>query len=117
MGLFGGLFGGSTSLTGPPVILFGVNQSWQHETFRANLILYGALTFSATLFVFGRLGLLVPSTLRVAAAAVPSVILGFILGLRLKPYLSEWRHTRLALGLSLLGGLLAFADGLRMWLL
>ena len=29
VGFMGGVFGGSTSLYGPPVILFGVNQTWE----------------------------------------------------------------------------------------
>lgn len=111
VGFVGGVFGGSTSLYGPPVILFGVNQTWEQETFRANLIFYGAVTLVVTLFIFGRYGLLVPSTLRLAGVALPSVVLGFIGGVKLKPFVSSRNYRRLALGVSLLGGLLALVDG------
>jgi uncharacterized membrane protein YfcA len=111
VGFSGGVCGGSTSLIGPPVILFGVNQTWERETFRANLIFYGAVTLVATLFIFGRFGLLVPSTLKVAVVALPAVILGFFGGVKLRPFLSHRGFRQLALGLSLLGGLLSLADG------
>ena len=40
VGLTSGILGGSTSLNGPPVMLFYANQGLPKESFRANLVVY-----------------------------------------------------------------------------
>ena len=40
VGVVSGIINGATSMGGPPVVLFGVNQSWPKEQFRANLLGY-----------------------------------------------------------------------------
>ena len=43
VGFLSGLLGGSTGISGPPVILYGLNQKWDKNAFRANLLTYFAI--------------------------------------------------------------------------
>jgi len=43
VGFLSGLLGGSTGISGPPVILYGLNQKWEKKTFRGNLLAYFAI--------------------------------------------------------------------------
>lgn len=43
IGFLSGLLGGSTGISGPPVILYGLNQKWEKKTFRSNLLTYFAI--------------------------------------------------------------------------
>ena len=43
VGFLSGLLGGSTGISGPPVILYGLNQKWDKNAFRGNLLTYFAI--------------------------------------------------------------------------
>ena len=43
VGFLSGFLGGSTGISGPPVILYGLNQKWEKKAFRGNLLTYFAI--------------------------------------------------------------------------
>jgi len=40
IGFLSGFLGASTGISGPPVILYGINQKWEKKIFRSNLLTY-----------------------------------------------------------------------------
>ena len=106
-GLLSGIMGGATGMSGPPVILFGLNQGWKHPVLRANLIGYfAAKQLLVVLFLTG-FGILNAGTLVLGMAALPGMALGYLGGIRLKDRVS-YRHFRtLAFCLVGAGGLVA----------
>ena len=61
-GAMSGLMGGATGMSGPPVILFGLNQGWQVAALRANLIGYFAAKNLLSLAFLAEFGVLAPGT-------------------------------------------------------
>ena len=43
IGFLSGFLGASTGISGPPVILYGLNQKWEKKAFRGNLLTYFAI--------------------------------------------------------------------------
>lgn len=106
-GLVSGIMGGATGMSGPPVILFGLNQGWPHVALRANLIGYFAAKHVLSLVLLREFGILDRHALLLGAASLPGMVLGYAAGMRLKDHVSQ-RHFRiLAFVLVLAGGLLA----------
>ena len=112
VGLISGVLAGSTSMLGPPVILFGVNQDWDKESLRANLIGYAFFLLLAAVVVSQRFGLITSSVVQICLVASAPIFLGFIVGVKLKRKVSQRLFRRLALFLALFGGLLSLTDGL-----
>lgn len=80
VGVVSGLLTGSTSMGGPPVVLFGVNQAWAKEGFRANLIAYFILTNLFTLALLGASGAFTEQVLLTDLVMLPGVALGLLAG-------------------------------------
>jgi uncharacterized protein len=82
VGAISGVINGATSMGGPPVVLFGVNQSWPKEQFRATLLGYFAVinTWSMALLVAsGDLGM---EAIRLDATLLPGLAIGLLIGAR-----------------------------------
>lgn len=80
VGFVSGLLTGSTSMGGPPVALFGVNQAWAKESLRGNLVAYFTFTSLFTTVVFVLLGGVTEEVLRLDALMLPGIAGGLILG-------------------------------------
>lgn len=80
VGLISGVLTGSTTMGGPPVALFGVNQLWAKESLRANMVAYSTLTFLMTFTMFATLGIITEEVLRLDALMLPGVVLGLLVG-------------------------------------
>jgi len=112
VGFVGGVLGGSTSISGPPVILFFTNQGVKMEIFRANLIAYfTALDLAtSTTFMFG--GLINSTVINYVIIFIPAIILGAITGVKLKPKVKENLFRNMALVVVIIAGLLSIASSL-----
>lgn len=80
VGLVSGSLTGSTSMGGPPVVLFGVNQNWPRETFRANLLAYFIITNLFTLTLIAQAGVITRDVLLTDAKMIPGLVLGLLVG-------------------------------------
>ena len=92
-GLVSGIMGGATGMSGPPVILFGLNQGWEHRALRANLIGYFAVKQVLVLIFLQGFGILNLGTLTLGVAALPGMLLGYNAGIALKDHV-PYRHFR-----------------------
>jgi len=106
-GAMSGLMGGATGMSGPPVILFGLNQGWQVAALRANLIGYFAAKNLLSLAFLAEFGVLAPGTVALGLAALPGMAVGYWAGMRLRERVSARRFRALALGLVAAAALLA----------
>lgn len=107
VGFVAGVLASATSASGPPVVLFLVNQGWPKEALRpsfsafflfSNLVALGAIILS---------GGLPSATLATGVWLLPLVVIGMILGTRSLPMVDAARFRQLSLLVVLLAGLVA----------
>jgi len=114
VGIVSGILGGSTSLSGPPVILFfaGTNAGKHH--FRANLIAYFTMLNIVSIVVYWVAGLMSARVLTVSAWTVAPLLGGTLVGMWIAGRVSEAHFRRgvlvliLAIGVMLVAGNLSF---------
>ncbi len=115
VGLVSGFLGGSTSMSGPPVVLFFSNQGYEKMAFRANLMAYFLVLYSVTLPGYWVSGLLTGDVLILSTLAVPGLLAGSVLGARLVPRVPEASFRTLTLLLVLITGIVTLATSLRLF--
>lgn len=101
VGLISGFLGGSTSMSGPPVVLFFSNQGYDKMVFRANLLAYFLVLYTLTLPGYWVGGLLTWDVVTLSALALPGVVAGSLLGARLVHRIND-RHFRVVVLLLVL---------------
>ncbi|MCL4466710.1 MAG: sulfite exporter TauE/SafE family protein [Chloroflexi bacterium] len=110
IGFLAGMLASSTSASGPPVVLFLVNQGWPKEALRpsfsafflfSNLVALGAIVAS---------GGLMPTMWPLAAALLPVTVAGFLLGTRTLPWVNAALFRRLSLLVVLIAGVAAIGS-------
>lgn len=106
VGLLSGVMGGASGMSGPPVILFGLKQGWNHLELRANLIGYFVLLHMLTIVLLREFDVLGKETAFMGVTALPGIFVGYLLGIRLKDRVSQNHFRILAFALVCLGGLL-----------
>lgn len=115
VGMLSGFFGGSTSLAGPPVILFLANQSVPKNQFRATLVAYFAGLAVYALIVFRLNGMLSIDLVKIWLGYLPLIVLGTIAGVRLGDRIPEPRFARLVIICAgFMGVLLVVANALKL---
>lgn len=112
VGFISGLLQGSTSLSGPPVILFFVNQGVEKQVFRANLVAYFTVLSLATIPVFVLGGIITKEVINHVLWFLPAMIIGVIAGIKLAHKVDEKLFRNLALIIVTIAGLLSIASGL-----
>lgn len=112
VGFVSGLLQGSTSLSGPPIILFFVNQGMEKQNFRANLVTYfTVLNISAIVsFILG--GIMTAEVFRYALWFSPAMIVGAATGIKLTHRVNDKLFRNIALLVVTIAGLLSIASGL-----
>lgn len=80
VGLVSGVLTGSTSMGGPPVVLFGVNQRWAKESLRANMVGYFTITVLFTSAVLFFSGAIPREVFELDLWMLPGVVLGLLAG-------------------------------------
>jgi uncharacterized membrane protein YfcA len=93
VGLLSGILGGSTSLNGPPVILYFTSQRPEKDEFRANMAAYFTAVNVVGLLMFLAAGLLTRTVLTMAAVFLLPLIAGTLVGIWAARQISE-RHFR-----------------------
>lgn len=112
VGFISGLLNASTSLAGPPVILFFVNQGIAKQTFRANLVAYYTVLSAATVSAFMIGGVITAEVIQYSLWLLPATILGALTGIKLAHKVKETLFRNLALIIVTIAGLLSIASGL-----
>ena len=79
-GLLSGVLVCASGMSGPPVILFGLKQHWEHHVLRASLIGYFSIVHALAVLVLGRLGVGGTEDLFQVLSILPGVFLAFVLG-------------------------------------
>ena len=112
-GFMGGVLLTSTTISGPPVTLFLINQRWAKDTFRTSLALF-FLTLQAFAIVSLAIGgILTFETLVMSVALWPSVLLGYALAVRVLPHIPQEAFLRIATVVVMATGLLALVNAVR----
>ena len=112
IGFTSGFLCASTTLSGPPVILFLLNQGVEKQTFRANLVVYFAMTNSAAIIAHAFAGIIVREVFNYTLWFLPTAILGTLVGIKLALKASEKVFRNVALVIIIIAGLLSIASGL-----
>jgi hypothetical protein len=112
VGLASGLLGGTTGMSGPPVILFLTNQGLDKRTFRANLATYFLVIDAVRAPLLLKGGLINHATLTWAAYLLAALAVGTLAGIRLVHHVDEALFRRVALIIVLGAGLVSVVTGL-----
>ena len=112
VGITSGLLASSTSLSGPPVILFFVNQGIEKEIFRANLVAYFTVLSLAAILAFVIGGVITTTVINYTLWLLPAAILGAMTGIKLTPKVSENIFRIIALVIVIIAGLLSILSGI-----
>lgn len=110
IGVLSGALCGVSAMSGPPVVLFGLNQRWESKGLRADLLAYFTLLSIGALGVFARERVLTSAcgwlVMQMTPAAVAGLAVGVLLARRLQPN----KYRSLALMVILVSGLLPLAQ-------
>ena len=112
VGFISGLLSGSTTMGGPPVILFFTNQDVEKQVFRANLVAY---FMSLSLIAFPSYflsGLITMEVIEYTILFLPAMILGAIIGIKLVHKIEEKLFRKIALIIVIIAGVLSVVSGL-----
>lgn len=112
VGLFSGILGASTGLSGPPVIFFYTNQGLDPKEFRANITAHFFMLNIVTLISFIVSGMYTSETLALSFRLLPATIAGVIAGIIVNRWVNATRYRRIALGLILISGIVAVITGI-----
>ena len=85
VGFLSGAITGFSAMGGPLVVIWGINQKWPEQELRANLIAYFELIAALIVLpIYTGYGLIDLPLLKLAFAALPGLVGGFLLGIWLK---------------------------------
>jgi uncharacterized membrane protein YfcA len=98
-GVLSGAVGASTSMNGPPVVLYLLGRYRQVETFRATILSYFLPASVVTVSAFAILGRIDEDILITGAACLPAMVLGILSGMWLRRHIDpvHFRHIVLAI--------------------
>ena len=106
-GVFSGLMAGASSMSGPPVVLFGIKQQWDHKTLRASLVGYFFIVHLLALLVLGKLGVTDVHHIVQGLWMLPGLVIGFFIGMKFRKRIDNQLFRSIALVLLCLTGCLA----------
>jgi len=115
VGMLSGLLKGSTSLSGPPLVLFFINQDQEKEVFRANLTGYFMImgTLAVIALAIGKLVSL--NVLEYSAWLVVPTIFGTWFGSKICPRVNPVLFRTLSLAVVIIAGILSILSGLKVF--
>ncbi len=112
VGLLGGVLGGTTGMSGPPVVIFLANQGVRKEVFRANLSAYFVALAWVRVMSYAIGGLLSKDVMALAAFLFPAAFVGLWTGLQLECKVSEVVFRKLILLTLIVTSLAVAVSGL-----
>jgi hypothetical protein len=83
-GAVSGVLGGSTSMSGPPVVLYLLGAEKDVEAFRGTLIAFFLPMSLVTIAGLAAVGRVTPDVVRTSIIALPALVVGLVLGARLR---------------------------------
>jgi len=111
-GWISGVLSTATGTNGPPLVLALNLRRLQPHVFRATLAITFAVSGAVSMMFFVAFGMVTRQAVLLASAAVPLILAGQAIGLRVQPRLSEKRFDRLVYVLLLASGLSVAMSGL-----
>jgi len=112
-GIIGGFFNGSTSVGGPPIVLYMLNSEKPKEKMRANLFLYFLMTNIFTIGVWLFLGNAhLSDAIGLPLWTLPAAFLGIYAGEKIFFHINQQLFNRIAIATILLSGLNMIYKGL-----
>lgn len=112
VGFVSGFLGGSTSLNGPPVALFFMNQQQEKETLRANIVHYFCLANTATLLIMYVMKTLDATAFKQSIYVIPGVLVGAWIGEKVFVKISPAIFRKISLGIIFLCGAISVISGI-----
>ena len=103
--------GGSSSIPGPPIVLFFQNQKMAKETFRANLIAFLLSLYLVTIPMYVMNGLITWELTRTSIIFILPILLGAWSGIKLSHRVDETSFKRIVLVLVVLAGFMSILTG------
>ncbi len=113
VGAVSGLMAGSTSIGGPPIVLFLANQQMEKKAFRANMVGFFMTVNVFALVLLAITGLITAEVLRQMAVFLPAALLGTYGGIRLVRHLPESLFQRIVMAGVLAMGVILIVTALR----
>lgn len=115
VGFLSGIMNGSTSMGGPPVVLFLANQAVPRDVFRTNIVTYFSCTNVVSIALMAGHGLIDGDLLARTALLAPLLIAGTYAGSRISRHTSEKRFKTVTLACAAgMGLLLLIRNGLEL---
>lgn len=111
-GFASGILSTSTSLGGPPVVLFLLNQGWSKEELRASLSGYFLVLSVFSLASLAWAGIALRETAGHALYLLPTLVAGVYIGARLMPRVATDLYRRIAASIIILTGLASLGIGI-----
>jgi uncharacterized membrane protein YfcA len=108
-GFVSGILKGSTSLGGPPVVLFLLNQGLTKERFVGTLATYQLFLNIISVGAFASLGVVTIDTLTKVAILLPALWLGTYVGIKVLPRIHVLLFRRVALSIVVVAALIIIA--------
>ena len=106
-GVCSGVMVGASSMSGPPVVLFGIKQQWDHQTFRASLVGYFSVVHLLALLVLGNLGVTGVDHVLQGLWMLPGLLIGFFVGMGFRERVDNQVFRKIALVLLCVTGSMA----------
>jgi len=106
VGLISGVLKGSVGMPGPPIVLFGLNQGWEKERFRATIIAYFTMLSFVTIGTFLKFKLFTEFIAMLGIIGLPMLLLGSWVGIKLKGKVSAAGFHKIILALITIAGVL-----------
>jgi uncharacterized membrane protein YfcA len=104
-GVISGALGGSTSMSGPPIVIYLLGRHREVETFRATILAYFLAAGIITVTAFAVLGRFTEDVLIVAVASIPAMAAGMLSGMWLRRRLDSERFRTLVLGVLIVSSI------------
>jgi uncharacterized membrane protein YfcA len=111
-GAVSGVLGPTTSMIGPPVIIYLLGRHPQIEAFRSTTLAFFLPSGILTAVIFIALGRITQDVLITAAVCIPGMVLGGIAGSWLRQHLSQERFRVLVLAVLVLSALAVLLSAL-----
>lgn len=113
VGVISGFLATTTSLSGPPVVMYYLNEQTEKEKVRANLTRYFILSNASSLLISYFFGTLNPATLAAnTVLCLPAILLGVWLGEKLFACFNAATFRKLALAIIAVSALVSIISGL-----
>ena len=104
-GLTGGILYASMGISGPPMVLFMLNQQWSREVFRSTLSIASVCLETLTVVSFLASGVITTTSLGLDLLLLPVVLVSFYFSLKLLARINPIAFRKLAVYLVLVSGI------------